>query len=221
MWDTSVNMNLIFKRLFKLLILFAVLNNGCFAAKDFSGTWSSNCKSVSNPASVMLITRADKEGLYQVGYSGFQKSSPTPIIGDKDFKVINDENIVYKNTSFQRCSISNSTKYSPNLEHQIKKYLQGEWKVKYQERAGIKNNISNGKLGLPDLTFINKDEAKISLKNEVRPVYYKVKGDNIVLKTEHPNPFKVHMIDEKELRLSFEVQPASGVFIYYRYGYMK
>ena len=204
------------KLIFKLLVLFAVFSNICFAAKDFSGTWSSNCKSVSNPVSGVLITRAGKDGIYQVKLSGFQKSSPTPIIGDKNFKIINDEKLIFQNTLYQRCTKSNQEKYSPNLETQINKYLQGEWKVKFQERAGIKNNISNGINGLPDLTFINKDHAKISLKNEERPVYYIVKGDNIVLKTQQPNPLKVHLIEEKEMRVSFEVKPESGVFFYYK-----
>lgn len=199
------------------MMFFAVSCNDCFATVDYNGVWSNDCKN-RNTASNLLITQEGKDGMYQVGYSGFQKSRPTTIIGDKDFKVINDEKLIFKNTRYQRCTKSNQEKYSPNLERQINKYLQGEWKVKYQERAGIKNNISNGINGLPDLTFINKDHAKITLKNEERPVYYKVKGDNIVLKTQQPNPLKVHFIEEKEMQVSFEVKPESGVFIYYKIG---
>ena len=126
--------------------------------------------------------------------------------------------LVFKNSSYKLCSKNTSAKITLNLEDQIKKYLQGEWKVKYQDRAGTKSNISNGRNGLPDLTFINKDHAKIRLKKEVRPVYYEIKDDNIVLKTEQPNPLKVHLIEEKEMQVSFELKPESGVFIYYKFG---
>jgi hypothetical protein len=206
------------KQLFKTAILISIFYLSNLSAQEFSGMWSSDCSNTGKKGSILWISRATADGLYQLGYSRQQKSTTTTIRGDKDFKIINDDKLIYKNSAYTRCSKKEPLKYSPILEQQIKKYLQGEWKVKYQSRGGRKDNISNGRTGLPDLTFINDDQATISVKDKVRPIFYDVKDDDILLNMDEIQPLKVHLIDEKELHLSFELKPASGVFIYYKFG---
>ena len=204
--------------IFKALLFIFMIYFPTVSAKEYSGVWATDCKSTNSKVTALRIIRASSDGMYQVVHPRIKMSKPTSVIGDNDFVIISGETLIYKNIRYHRCSKSDTPKYTPILESQIKKYLQGEWKVKYQQRAGITNNISNGKSGLPDLTFINEDHAKISLKKQVRPIFYEVENDNILLKTAQVNPLKVHLIDEKELHLSFEVKPESGVFIYYKYG---
>ena len=144
-------------------------------------------------------------------------SSPTPIIGDNDFKIINDENLVYKNIKYIRCSKNEIPEYVLVSEEHIKKYLPGEWRVKYQERAGRKNAISDGRAGVPDFTFIDQERATLNLKENINPIKYTIMDDTILLKIEEGQTFKVLLINEKELHVTAEEKPSAGVLVYYKY----
>jgi hypothetical protein len=208
------------KPLYKVSFLFLIFNCSSISAKEYSGVWAPDCKSSNNAAATLLITRATSDGLYKVVHSSIKISKQTSIIGDKDFKIINDEKISYKFITYNRCVKSEAPKYSPLLEAQIQKFMQGEWKDKYQERSANKNNISHGKSGSSDLKFINEDYAKISQKNKLSSEFYEAEDGTILLKSDLDNPLKIHLMGEKESNVNFEIKPSSGVFINYKYGDM-
>ena len=211
------------KRLFEVALLVFILFSSCLYAKEYDGVWARGCSNPHDMTSKLLITQDTKKGLFQVSHYGMQKPESFAITGDNNFKIINRDTLLYKNIRYQRCtndqSKNNSSKtYAPILEGQVKKYLQGERRVKYQTRGGKTDNISNGKIGLPDLNFLNESQALISVKDKTRPIDYGIDEDNIQLELEDIQIFKVHLINEKELHMSFEVKPASGVFLYYKFG---
>ena len=186
------------------------------SAKEFSGVWSTECGPNNNNPKTLWVISATSEGLYQVGHPRLQMSKPTPIVGTKEFKIINKDTIIYKNITYKHCSKSEIPKYNSVSEEQIKKYLQGEWKLAYQTIGGRKNNISNGRSGVPDLNFIDQEQATLNLKNNIQPIEYKVDADKIILKLNEWKAYKVLLVDQNELQLTFEMNPAKGVFIYYK-----
>ena len=172
------------KKIIKLALLISIFSSSAFGTKEFSGVWATECGNNSDNPATLWIIRASSDGLYQVGHPGIQMSKPTPIIGAKDFEIINKDTIVYKSITYKRCSKTATPKYNPVSEDHIKKYLKGEWKLKYQSLGGRKKNISNGRSGIPDLNFINEDRATINLKNDIRPVDYELDKDKLSLKLE-------------------------------------
>ncbi len=211
------------KRLFEVVLLVFILFSSCLNAKEYNGIWASDCSNLHATTSNLLITQDTKKGLFQVSHSGMQKPESTAITGDNNFKIINRDTLVYKNIRYQRCtndrSKNNSSKtYAPILEEQVKKYLQGEWRVTYQTRGGKTDNISNAKTGLKDLNFLNESQALLDVKNKKKPIDYGIDKDRIQLKLEDIQLLNVDLINEKELHMNFEVKPASGVFLYYNFG---
>lgn len=204
------------KKIIRITLLLTVFSSPTFGAKEFSGIWATECGNNSHNPATLWILRASTDGLYQVGHPGIKTLSPTPIIGAKDFKIINKDTIAYKNVTYKRCSKTEIPEYNPVPEDHIKKYLQGEWKLKYQSLAGKKKNISNGRSEVPDLNFINEDLATINLKNDIKPVNYELDNDKLSLKLEEWKTMKVLLVNEKELQLTFEMKPSQGVFIYYK-----
>jgi len=204
------------KKIIKIVLLVSILSSSAFGAKEFSGVWATECGNNSNNPATLQIIRTSADGLYQVGRPGIKMFKPSPIIGAKDFKIINKDTIVYNNITYKRCSKTATPKYNPLSEDHIKKYLQGEWKFKYQSFGGRKKNISNGRSEVPDLNFINADRATINLKNDIRPVNYELDEDKLSLKLEEWKTMKVLLVNDKELQLTFEMKPSQGVFIYYK-----
>jgi hypothetical protein len=215
------------KRLFEIALLVFILFSSCLNANEYSGVWARDCSNLHDKISKLLITQDTKKGLLHVSHPGMQKTESTAITGDNNFKIINHDTLVYKNSRYQRCtndqSKDNNTKtyapvYSPKLEEQIKKYLQGEWRVKYQTRDSKTDNISSGKTGLPDLNFLNESQALISVEDNTKPIDHGINEEKNQLRLEDIQLLNVDLINEKELHMSFEVKPASGVFLYYNFG---
>ena len=107
-----------------LLILFTASSGA--HANEHPSVWATKCDGKSNNPATLWIIRTTSGGLYQVDHPRLQLSKPTPIIGTKGFKKINDDTIIYKNITYKRCSKTEKTKYNPVTEEQIKKYLHGE-----------------------------------------------------------------------------------------------
>ncbi len=200
----------------KTVLFISIFYHSFVGAKEFSGVWASNCDA-SASVSVLWIIRAFSDGLYQIGHPRINMSKPTAIVGNKDFVILSDEKLIYKNIEYNRCIASETPEYSVISETQIKTHLLGEWGVVYQALAGRKNNISNGRAGIPDLIFNDKERAAISIKKVVQPILYEIEGDTVLLKIEEGQKFKVLLINERELHITSEQKPSAGVIVYYRY----
>ena len=190
------------KFILQITLLILSISSFVIQAKEFSGVWATNCNNKNaNPATLWII-RVTSDGLYQVSHPRLQMSKPTLIIGSKEFKIINDNTISYKNITYKRCSKAQTPTYNQVSEVQIKKYLQGKWKHSHQTISGRKNNISNGRTGIPDLHFINEQQASLKLKTDIRSIEYKVNDDYLLLKLDEWKSYKVLLVDEKEVSFS-------------------
>ncbi len=186
------------------------------SAKEFSGVWATECANKKITPKTLSIIRVTKDGLYQLEHPRLQMSKPTAIISAEDLKIINNDTIIYKNVTYKHCSETEIPSYNSVSEDLIKKYLQGKWKPTYQFIGGRKYNLTNNNSGVPDLNFLNEEQATLNLKDNAKPIEYKIDDDNLLLKLDKWKSYKVLLIDQKELQLTIEMKPSKGVFFYYK-----
>lgn len=199
----------------RTLIGMLVLHLPCAASADFAGLWTNDCSETS-PSLVYVIVRAHADGPYQIGYPRVRMSTPTEIVGDPNFAVVGEDEVVYMGTRLYRCERFSVPEYDA-LDHTlIADYLIGDWAVMYRAINGRRTLISNGRIGLPDLSFFDDGRLRFDLKGKRNESSYEISEANLVLNVEKGQVFRILMIDNEELHLATEQEPSSGVLIFHR-----
>jgi hypothetical protein len=188
-------------------------------ASEFSGVWGENCDST-NDGAVYVIARAHSEGLYQIGYPRVSMSTPTRIEGDPDFEVVNVDELVYKGSYLYRCEKMDVPDYSPISTAHLEDLIIGEWRIMYRAAGGRgrKTLISDGRTGIPDMSFSKTRQVALKLKDDVRRMAYDIKDQELILHFEGGQKrIRVLSVNETELHLTEDDQPNNGILIFLRH----
>jgi len=193
-----------------LLLIFFCLSTAS-NAKETEGVWATDCANKNSQ-----IIRSTASGLFLQRLPESLRSQPSTALNPNDLKIVNNDTIMYKGIRYRHCQKLQVAQNNPVSKEQIKENLQGKWKFSYQTLDGKKTTLKNRKLDLPELHFLNDKEATLTLNNEVTPVKYRIDDDQVLLELNKLKSYKVFLVDQKKLQLTFEMNPAEGVFFYYK-----
>ncbi len=182
---------------------------------EFSGIWADHCDDTSAEF-VYVIVRAHSDGPYQIGYPRLPMSKPTKIHGDPDFAIVGENEVVYKNKRLYRCERFAVPEYDAIDPTLISSHLIGDWAVMYRAVNGRKTLISDGRVGLPDLSFFDSGRLRLDLKGKRQESSYEISDANLVLNIENDQVFRILKIGNEELHLAIEQEPSAGVLIFQR-----
>lgn len=199
----------------QILVGILVLYVPYAVSADFSGLWTDNCEKAS-PDLAHVIVRAHSDGPYQVGFPRVHMSMPTEIHGDPDFEVVGEDEVVYKGNRLYRCERFTVPEYDAINPKVISNHLVGDWAIMYRAINGRKTLISDGRVGLPDLSFFDDGKLLIHLKDSRQESSYEVNDSNLALHVEEGEVFRILLIDDQELHLTMEKEPSAGVLIFHR-----
>lgn len=184
-------------------------------AAEFSGVWTDNCNET-YPDLAYVIVRAHSDGPYQIGYPRVQMSAPTEIHDDPDFTIVSEDEVVYKGNRLYRCARFAVPEYEPINPTLISGYLIGDWAIIYRAINGRKTLISDGRVGLADLSFFDDGQLHLDLKGAGRESSYKLSGSMLTLNIENDQTFRVLLVNDEELHLASDSEPRGGVLIFHR-----
>lgn len=228
-------MNRMKKTIFVVLLFFLVPSN---AFAGFAGIWATDCKKNDGrdfflTGSTIAIWQAYESGPmmitgvlltqnYARTINDIKDEPGINVINSTTIQIINkslyfagikkEKSLNIRNKTLRQCVEYSVPKYETVAMRGIEENIIGEWRPVKDLRAGSKvskNHIS----GRAHIDFRDKNNYAFKSENGLKGIYT-ISGDVIIFDKKEESKKKILLINEKELHMAQENNPALGITVY-------